>query len=579
MITLASTLEEYSGRSASSTSCTVELMEWPTARRRAYEAAERAAGRDADPEVAARLEAGQDLYPNCHVHIWLRSCKEEVCQPLRGATSGCIPRWIRGTLLRNGPGSLECGRDKFQHLFDGAALLQSFRIADGEVSYQSRFLRSQTWRRNAAARRIVVTEFGTRAAPDPCQTIFKKVAAMFRPGEVMSDNAMISVYPVGDEFFAFTESPVMTRVDPVTLRTLERVNVASTLGIVNHTSHPLVQEDGSVVNLGMSLSATGPQYSLIHFPAPQPGGAPLAAVDAGRLRGGVAARWPLHPGYMHSFGATASHFVLVEQPLSVSVPAMVRGQLSGDPLAASLRWFPEHPTLLHLVSRDTGRRTHTFEADSFFFLHVINCFERPSLAGEDSPAEPGEVVVDICCYKDPAMISCMYIDALQDAQQNPDYARLFRGRPLRFVLPLAAGAQQLAGGRVQPRPLCDLGCETPRIHPRLTSRPYRFFYAISADVDADNPGTLIKVDTWTGSCATWGEAGLYPSEPIFIPRPDGQAEDDGVLLCALVWGDDDRRAGLLVVDAQAMVELGRTEFTAPSQVPKCLHGWFAPGVV
>lgn len=46
---------------------------------------------------------------------------------------------------------------------------------------------------------------------------------MFNPGEVMSDNAMISVYPIGDEFYAFTESPVMTRVDPVTLDTLARV--------------------------------------------------------------------------------------------------------------------------------------------------------------------------------------------------------------------------------------------------------------------------------------------------------------------------------------------------------------------
>lgn len=57
----------------------------------------------------------------------------------------------------------------------------------------------------------------------------------------------------------------------------------------------------------------------------------------------MAARWPLHPGYMHSFGGTASYWVLVEQPLSVSVPAMVRGQLSGEPMAGSLRWFPEHP--------------------------------------------------------------------------------------------------------------------------------------------------------------------------------------------------------------------------------------------
>lgn len=93
------------------------------------------------------------------------------------------------------------------------------------------------------------------------------------------------------------------------------------------------------------------------------------------------------------------------------------------------------------------------------------------------------------------------------------------------------------------------------------------------------PPQLIKVDTWTGSCYTWGEVGLYPSEPIFTLRPNPRAEDDGVLLCALVWADDAHRAGLLVVDATSMLELGRAEFATPGQVPKCLHGWYAPSVV
>ncbi|GLG92463.1 Uncharacterized protein GBIM_00156 [Gryllus bimaculatus] len=52
--------------------------------------------------------------------------------------------------------------------------LRRFAIADGRVTYQNRFLQSQTFRRNAAARRIVVTEFGTRAVPDPCQSIFQR---------------------------------------------------------------------------------------------------------------------------------------------------------------------------------------------------------------------------------------------------------------------------------------------------------------------------------------------------------------------------------------------------------------------
>jgi hypothetical protein len=40
----------------------------------------------------------------------------------------------------------------------------------------------------------------------------------------MSDNAMISVYPFGDELYAFTEFPVIHRFDPKTLDTLDRVS-------------------------------------------------------------------------------------------------------------------------------------------------------------------------------------------------------------------------------------------------------------------------------------------------------------------------------------------------------------------
>jgi hypothetical protein len=57
--------------------------------------------------------------------------------------------------------------------------------------------------------------------------------------------------------------------------------------------------------------------------------------------GGVAARWSMHPCYMHTFGITENFFVIVEQPLSVSVPAMVRNTFSGEPMIANLKWFPD----------------------------------------------------------------------------------------------------------------------------------------------------------------------------------------------------------------------------------------------
>jgi carotenoid cleavage dioxygenase-like enzyme len=41
---------------------------------------------------------------------------------------GTIPRWLNGSLYRNGPGMFEVGEHKFKHWFDGMSMLQRFQI-------------------------------------------------------------------------------------------------------------------------------------------------------------------------------------------------------------------------------------------------------------------------------------------------------------------------------------------------------------------------------------------------------------------------------------------------------------------
>ncbi|XP_063533390.1 carotenoid isomerooxygenase [Cydia strobilella] len=499
------------------------------------------------------------LYPNCDPTVWLRSCEEEVTEPLEGQITGEIPSWVRGSLLRNGPGSLQVGSERFDHLFDSSALLHRFAIHDGNATYQCRFLQSNTYKRNQAAQRIVVTEFGTSAAPDPCHTIFDRVSALFDPGESMSDNAMISLYPFGDEMYAFTEGPVIHRVDPVTLDTLGRRNLTKSLALVNHTSHPHVMPNGDVYNVGMSLVKGRLQHVVVEFPFTEKGD----MFERARIVGSMKPRWPLHPAYMHTFGITENYFVIVEQPLSVSLVGVVRNQLSNKPLARSLQWYPQHETHIVLLSRKTGKEVTRYRTDTLFYLHIINSYE-----------QDGRLNVDICAYNDAKVIDAMYIQAIESMQSNADYAEWFRGRPKRVEIPLDAPRMT----RVAPRLLAGLGCETPRIHYDLhNGKPYRFFYAISSDVDVENPGLIIKVDTVTSEIRTWCDVDCYPSEPIFVPRPGAKAEDDGVLLSAVVRGAGDSRAvALLVLEAATLHELARVTFCTPSPAPKCLHGWFLP---
>lgn len=67
--------------------------------------------------------SNKNYYTNCDASIWMRSCQQEVIEPLQGEITGVIPKWLRGTLLRNGPGNLKVGEHTFQHLFDSSALL------------------------------------------------------------------------------------------------------------------------------------------------------------------------------------------------------------------------------------------------------------------------------------------------------------------------------------------------------------------------------------------------------------------------------------------------------------------------
>lgn len=131
---------------------------------------------DLDDDEVSQVESPprENCYPNCDVNVWLRSCEQEIIEPVEGVVSGIIPSWINGSLLRNGPGSIKFGDTTYNHLFDASALLHRFNINDGKVTYQCRFLQSDTYKKNLAANRIVVTEFGTSCVPDPCQSIFER---------------------------------------------------------------------------------------------------------------------------------------------------------------------------------------------------------------------------------------------------------------------------------------------------------------------------------------------------------------------------------------------------------------------
>ncbi|TSY98103.1 Beta,beta-carotene 9',10'-oxygenase [Bagarius yarrelli] len=147
---------------------------------------------------------------------------EETPEPISTRVKGTIPTWICGNLLRNGPGKFEFGNQHFNHWFDGMALMHCFQIADGQVTYRSRFLRSDSYKQNSEMNRIVMSEFGTLAFPDPCKNVFQRFLSCFERMKP-TDNANVNFVKYKSDYYVSTETNFMHKVDPDTLETKERV--------------------------------------------------------------------------------------------------------------------------------------------------------------------------------------------------------------------------------------------------------------------------------------------------------------------------------------------------------------------
>lgn len=171
--------------------------------------------------------------------------------------------------------------------------------------------------------------------------------------------------------------------------------------------------------MGLSVTHLGPCYNVICFPNGN------EMIKNAYIVATIPVRWKCNPSYMHTFGITENYYIIVEQPLTISLMKMVKRRLFNRPMVSCFKWFPNENTFIYLICRKTCKIKQIYKTDTFFYLHIINQYEKDN-----------KIFIDICCYKDPGMLECMYIEAMENLQQNPNYASHFRGKPLRFILPI-----------------------------------------------------------------------------------------------------------------------------------------------
>jgi beta,beta-carotene 9',10'-dioxygenase len=442
--------------------------------------------------------------------------------------SGALPEWLTGQLVRTAPAEFSPGGFAAQHWFDAQGLVYGFVFGRAGVRFQQRLLAS---RHRAALERgdNSIASFAT----DTSRGFLRR---LFRPIPQPTDNANVNVVPWQGRWLAMTEAPDQHQIDPVTLASVGVYQYEDSLPRdLIPSAHPHYDAaSGSMVNVG---SVYGAKSEVLVF---------RQGRDSHRRE--VEGRLPrkLVP-YIHAFGLTARHALIIDQPLALNPLRML---FSNRAFIRHFEWQPERGTRLWKLDRSSGEFSR-YEAEALFCFHTINSFED----GED-------LVMDFIAFDDASAVDAFYVDAL--ARGLPDLKpRIVRAR-------LAPGAK-----RAKLEPLGDASFDFPQIAYRSHhGQPYRYVWgtALGPSPEGRFESVLHKLDVSSGKVLRFSDPAFTYGEPVFVPRPGAAAEDDGVLL-AVGSHASEERSRLLVVDAARLEPLASCD--APLSIPLGFHGTFA----
>ena len=247
----------------------------------------------------------------------------------------------------------------------------------------------------------------------------------------------------------------------------------------------------------------------------------------------------------HDCALTSRYMVFVIDPLVLNLPRFLFGVESLD---RAIRYDGRRPTQVILVPRDGGK-PRIAECGAFFHYHINTAFED----GDD-------VVLDLVRYPD--------YDNIHRS------LRRFRESAFEGIDTTFSRMRVTSRNEVRMEDIYSEACEFPQHDWRLTTSEHRYSYMAGRE-DGDIPfGALIKVDHRTGE-ATRHEfgSGHVAGEPIFVPRREDAAEDDGWLL-SVVYSAAEHRSRLVVLDARDLAADPAAVAHMRHHVPLGFHGTF-----
>jgi carotenoid cleavage dioxygenase len=435
---------------------------------------------------------------------------------------GALPAGLNGTLYRNGADrQFPSGRTD-DIFIDGEGMFHMFRFQDGQVDYRSRWVQTERYKRQAAARRGLFGRYRNRFTNhDSVADVHMgtgNTTAMFHAGKV----------------YALKEDDLPYEMDPDTLETRGRVDFDGTLTSQRFTAHPKVDPITNEL-LGFAYQAKGDGSKDIVF----------YLFDADRrLVNEVWFEMP-YAACVHDFAVTDEWIVFPFFPLITDMAAVEKG-------GPFFQWNPGQETHIALVPRyGSAADIRWFRGPATSAGHMMNAFRDGS-----------KVHLDLCLYEG----NCFPFFTTPEGETTP-------GVPP-FLTRITMDLENNDGG-FEKRRLTKTSSEMPRTDDRYQGRAYRNGYMIVYR-SQDGSSSTGRIDLETGDIDAWSPGpGDTVQECQFVPRTPDSAEGDGWLLVPVARVAKGR-SDLVILDAQNLAAGPVCTIKLPVRVRSTFHGTWVP---
>ena len=475
---------------------------------------------------------GANEIPSCHGG--LENLDEEYNYDMT-EIEGDLPRNLRGTFFRNGPGRQKIGGKKYGHWFDGDGMLCAYSFNNGKVSFMNRYVRTPKYIKETEYQKICFRGFGTQI-PGGLSSNFMKMPA--NPANTSS------VYH-GGKFLALNEGGKPWELDPRNLETVGEYTYGGELepSMVFSAHGKVHPRSGDYINFGAGVSGfgiRGPKPCLNIYRVNQEGEMTQKS------------KVPLDNfPFCHDFALSDRHaiFFLGSIVFGNMLPVVVGTRTISDQVI----FDPQIPMQILVVDLETLAEVKRFETDPGAIIHFGNSYEKGN-----------EIVID-GMFQD----SFVANETLKDVF-NPD-GRFGGGWYKRYFLDMESGAMRVED-------VFSHECEFPTFNSAFSGMENSITYAACSIENGAN-------SFFNGMARVFGDGssdvvslppGYYGSEPMFAASSDSRGEGDGYLL-VVVYNGFEHRSELRIFKAEN-IEAPVCILKHPHHLPHQFHGFFTPEI-